>query len=166
MRYITGSNDLGGTSMFAPLEIRAIEIPELNERIAALPAYGRLAQTTRGLTYLKVDDNYIHHTFSLLTHPCQKPNYFIAEEEGVGAHISVFYPEEVVFINGSDLNELHHFSIEGLFFAELNKIRYYALKVAAPSLVALRQRYGLDKKLAINGCLVDMHITVGLAAIA
>lgn len=147
--------------MRKPLTLHFLELPQLFSVVTQLPANGKLGQTSTGLIYLKVDDEYIHRTHALLGIDCQKPDYFRQEEEGVGAHISVFYPEEAVAVKPNEINQSHHFHVEGLFFADLQEIRYYALKVTAPSLVALRRYYGKTEKLSIKNHLVDMHITVG-----
>ena len=126
-----------------------------------LPHVGKLKTTLLGLTYLSVDNNYVHRVFALINDKeLTKPDYF--QPSGVGAHISVIYPEEKIKIPSSELNQDYLFEIIGLFSATLADKFYYVLKVDAPTLVSLRKRYGLSEKLRIKNHLVDMHITVGV----
>lgn len=144
------------------LSITPLEIPEIISVTASLSHIGRIGLTDLGLTYLDIDDEYIHRTFQLIgDQQATKPDYF--DDSLVGAHISVIYPEEGVNCHKRDLNQEHSFSVSGIFTAILGGKRYYALKVKAPTLIALRRGYGLPSKLYFKEHWVDLHITVGVA---
>lgn len=138
-----------------------VEVYDLDNILSSLPMYGRLAETVEGLIYLDIDDGFIHNIYPLLQHTtAQKPPYFDAEHRGVGAHISVFYPEEQNTLHPDDWGKRHEFKIQKLAYVELNDTKYYALLVNAPSLVTLRLKYGFPKKLIFKDHLIDFHITV------
>lgn len=144
------------------LVTHSIEVSGLEETILSLPSVGRLAETAEGLVYLDIDDRYIHDIHALLS-PIQaeKPPYFDEEHQGVGAHISVFYPEEGYRLCQEDWRKAHAFKIQKLVSADLFDIRYYALLAQAPTLATLRLKYGAPRKLTYKNHLIDFHITVG-----
>lgn len=109
--------------------------------------------------FLKVDNDYIHNLFFLL-HECnsEKPNYF--GEGKVGAHITVFYPEENTVLDLSDIGVKHSFKPVGLFKVLFNLNEYIVLKIASPSLVSLRQKYNLPEELNYKGYNIWLHLTI------
>lgn len=143
------------------LSITPVDTPNLSKIVASLSHMGKLEVTDIGLVYLNIDDNYIHHLFALLPdNQAIKPDYF--GPNLIGAHISVFYPEENIHCINDDLHQIHHFNVLNLFTANLDSKKYYALKVFSPSLLALRRRYGLTDKLSFKNHWIDFHITVGV----
>ncbi len=144
------------------LAINTLSVPKLFDTVAQLPTIGQLKMNSFGLTYLDIDDNYIHSVFPLIPdHHAMKPDYF--GDDLVGAHISVIYPDEETICHKEDLNKEHHFAITGLFSAVLEGTKYYALKVKARSLISVRRRHGLTDKLFFKNNWIDLHITVGVA---
>lgn len=138
-----------------------LELPELERVASTLKSTGKLKESFGGLAYLDVDDAYIHKLFPLLhVDQAQKPDYF--GQTSIGAHITVTYPQEGVIINKEDIGQEHTFKILGVFVAEVGLNKYYVLRVEAPSLIALRHRYGLPDKLQFADYLVDFHITIGV----
>jgi hypothetical protein len=138
-----------------------VEVCDLHSILSSLPMHGRLSETAEGLVYLDVDDGFIHNTFPLLQHTrAQKPPYFDFEHGGVGAHISVFYPEERNTLHSEDWGKRFEFKIQKLVCVEFSDTKYFALLVNAPSLVTLRLKYGFEKKLTFKDYLIDFHITV------
>jgi hypothetical protein len=74
-------------------EIKIINTPLLIVAASQLSPAGKLAVSHNNLTYLNIDDNYIHQLFPLLKNQeIKKPDYF--GDDSVGAHITVIYPEE------------------------------------------------------------------------
>lgn len=145
----------------AHMSINTLSVPKLFDTVAQLPTIGQLKMNSLGLTYLDIDDNYIHSVFPLIQDPtATKPEYF--GEDLVGAHISVIYPEEEIICHKEDLNKEHHFAITGLFSAVLEGNKYYALKIKSPSLISVRRRHGLTDKLFFKNNWIDLHITVGV----
>lgn len=143
------------------LSMQQLSVPKLLDTVAQLSMKGHLKMNAFGLTYLDIDDNFIHQIFPLIPDMSAiKPEYF--GEDLVGAHISVIYPEEDISCHKSDLNKEHSFTVTGLFFAVIENKKYYVLKVKAPSLTSLRRRQGLPDKLSFKNCLIDLHITVGV----
>lgn len=150
-------------------ELKIIELdePDLIELASKLTQNGRIAVSNDNLSYLKIDDNFIHHLQPRLKgDTTQKPDYFNHSTNFIGAHISVIYPEEGILIDSVDLNAVHYFKVIGLFRAEYGPKVYYALRVHSPSLLELRHKYGLEDKLKLQNHLLDLHITVGIKAIA
>jgi hypothetical protein len=138
----------------------ALNLPDLLDAATHLPASGRLTLSKTNLTYLKIDDDYIHQLFPLLQNPqIQKPNYFAPGSEG--AHMSVIYPEENTLIRPTDLNQTHQFIIKDVLAAELNAKKYYILATESPSLLNLRRHYKLSDLLYFRGYSIGFHITVG-----
>ncbi len=135
--------------------------------IRQLPSDGVLTCNHNGLVYLDVTDDYIHRLFPLICDPhVYKPDYF-NEEDPIGAHISVIYPEEISSEFAiAELGQRYEFSADRLFCAELNAKNYYVLRIISEPLLKLRQQYGLPEKLHYQGYQLDLHITVGVAAAA
>lgn len=141
-------------------EITILNVPKLIQRAKQLPTHGRLATSTNRLTYLKVNDAFIHDLFPLLPEDEVKmPNYF--GPNGVGAHITTMYPEELPAVQATDLNREHSFVVLGLAVAKILASDYYVLLVNAPSLLTLRRKYDLDDQLCFKGYEIGFHITIG-----
>ncbi len=120
---------------------------------------GRLAITSSGLVYLKVDDAFIDQGFNLLSDKqAVPPDYF---NPYLGAHISVIYPEERRLSQLEQLGTHYSFTLQGLASLTIFPKRYYFLVVHAPELLRLRQLYGLTDKLLFKNHCIDLHITVG-----
>ena len=137
-------------------------ILQLNDSLSKLPKTGLLKRNALGLTYLDIDDNYIHQIFPLIKdNEIMKPEYF--GDDLVGAHISVIYPSEETLCHAAALNQQHLFSVSGLYSGIIENKKYYFLKVKAPSLTALRRRCGLEDKLFFKNYWIDLHITVGIS---
>lgn len=134
---------------------------KLIEAALQLSTSGYLAVTSKNLTYLDIDDQYIHQLFPLLEDKTiKKPDYF--GQNSIGAHISVIYPEENTSIDQVDLGIQHHFTINGIYTAELGLKSYYALIIESASLSQLRKKYGLPRLLCLKNFRVEPHITVGV----
>lgn len=149
-------------------ELKIIELnePDLIELASKLAQIGRIEVSQDNLSYLNIDDNFIHYLQPLLDDDTtQKPDYFDHSTNFIGAHISVIYPEEGIIIEPQDLNSIHRFTVTGLFRAECGQKIYYALRVISPSLLRLRHKYGLQDKLLLQNNLLDLHITVGVKLI-
>lgn len=145
------------------LPTHSLEIDGLADILAKLPTIGHIAKAKSGLIYLNVDDRYIHDVFPLLSYTkAQKPNYFDYDTDAIGAHISIVYPEENFLFHALDEGGRHSFSVEGLVYTELLNHRYFALKIQAPTLIVLRQRAGLRKKLCFKNYSIDLHMTIGV----
>ena len=144
-----------------PLVFTAMRIPGLSEILISLPTEGNVKQTFNNFLYLDIDDRYIHEIFSLLKQSkLQKPDYFSIETNVIGAHISIIYPDELIEVKTNFIGKRYDFTIDGLFFTEIFNTRYFALKVQAPGLLAIRQQYALPEKLKIYDYYIDFHITV------
>lgn len=145
------------------LHLKKIDLPKLMHKAVQLEPVGFMARSAENLTYLDIDDDYIHALFPLLTDKqARVPDYF--SENLIGAHISVIYPEENTIIMPNDLEKAHRFSIKGVYTAELElELKmYYFLLIESPSLVALRKKYGLASRPCFKSHLVEFHITVGV----
>lgn len=139
------------------LIITELNIPELLKTALELPNIGYL-ESSSNYTYLKISDAYIHQLFPFVQNKkISKPNYF--DKYSMGAHITIFYPEENKILDSEELNEEHHFKVIGAFSTVISSKRYYALKVEAPSLLKLRRKYLLPDKLAFKDHWIDFHIT-------
>ena len=146
-------------------EITPLDFPEIKTLTTHLPLFGRLAITRNSLVHLDIDDHYIHHLFPVLQPlNAQKPNYF--NDEGIGAHISVIYPEEKISFDLDDLHQTHYFEVRELVKAEINQKIYFALLVKSHSLQQLRDKYNLPNLLNFKGYSIPFHITIGTKAIS
>lgn len=143
--------------LYVPLEIK-----NLHAVLKPLPHFGQVV-LSNSYTFLNIDDRFIHDVFPLLAEfELQKPNYFDVNRYSMGAHITIFYPEEEVIVNESEIGTVHHFTIKELAMTELLGKKYYILKVDSPSLIALRKRYGLGKRLFFKNHFIDLHITIAV----
>lgn len=144
------------------LTLISLDIPNLINKARTFPAEGILSQSSDGLIYLDISDNYIHDLYPLLQEYCDsitKPDYFSIKS--AGAHISVIYPEEAISINSEELGKLYPFSVLQAFAANLGVKRYYVLTINSPELINLRRRYNLGPQLSFKNHWIDLHITIG-----
>lgn len=140
------------------------ELPEQSviEKATSFNAEGIMQQ--RGdYCYLNIDDCYIHQIYPLLAHyeHVEKPDYF-TEPDPIGAHISVIYPEEMVRVLPSQMNEKHRFSVSNLIKAQYGTKDYFLLSVVSPSLSAFRQLHYLSPRPIWKKQNIMFHITVGI----
>lgn len=130
----------------------------LIEKAKTFSKQGALKISDERLVYLDIDDNYIHQLFPLIGYVgVRKPDYF---SMGIGAHISVIYPNE----HKTDIHETentYQFEVISLFKAQTEDALYFALKVKSPELLQLRNQYQLGPQLSLNGYTIDLHITIG-----
>lgn len=131
---------------------------DLIEKAKTLSKQGALKISDERLVYLDIDDHYIHQLFPLIGYiGVRKPDYF---SMGIGAHISVIYPNE----HTTDIHEnksTYSFEVISLFKAQTEDAIYFALKVKSPELLQLRKQYQLGPQLNLNGYSIDLHITIG-----
>lgn len=86
--------------------ITNLKVLLLNKATSKFPSTGKIAVSNNNLTYLDIDDEYVHQLFPLLKNfNIKKPDYF--GEDSEGAHITVIYPEENKTINKDDLGQKH-----------------------------------------------------------
>jgi len=143
-------------------QLTTLNIPELKHAAALLPATGKLAISHNHLVYLDIDDNYIYQLFPLLKTPhIEKPNYF--STYGVGAHISVIYPEENKILQQKYLGQEYHFTLQEMVIAEINLKKYYILLVQSPALLHIRRKHELPDKLNFKNYEIGFHITIGVS---
>jgi hypothetical protein len=143
-------------------KITKLNIPNLIKISQQFDSTGKIEASINQLTYLKINDEYIHELFPLLhVTEIKKPNYF--GDGLVGAHISLIYPEENQIINPHDLGQKHHFKIKDIIIAELGVKKYYALLIESPSLLQFRRKYNLDDNLCFKGYSIGFHITIGIS---
>lgn len=114
--------------------------------------------------YLKVDDQYIHSIYPLLTQHVllKKPDYFTPPND-IGAHISIIYPEEQVTVQSKYNNQVHPFTINGLIKACYENTIYYALSITSPSLKKVRRQHLLHSNPTFKNQEIVFHITVGVS---
>lgn len=144
------------------LPTKLLDNPKLFNRALEITPVGYLFTSNENLTYLDVDDEYIHQLFPLLKNKqFKKPNYFGGEL--IGAHISAIYPEENTRVNKEDLGQRHEFKVKGIFTARLELKKYYVLIIESSSLLELRRKYGLSDMPFFKGYFVDFHITIAVA---
>lgn len=145
----------------ANLKMIRHSFPGLSDVLSQLPTVGSLKMNALGLTYLDIDDNYIHHISPLINDKdAVKPDYF--GDGLVGAHISVIYPSEETSCHEIDLNQQHQFSVSNMYSAIIENKKYYVLKIKAPTLTSIRRRCGLPDKLFFKNYWIDLHITVAI----
>lgn len=113
--------------------------------------------------FLNIDDRYVHEIYPMLTQygHVEKPDYFIVPN-GIGAHISVIYPEEMVKILPSSIGEKHEFVVDALIKAQYGLKEYFVLSVISPTLTTFRQSHYLPPRPIWKGQEVMFHITIGV----
>lgn len=137
-----------------------LAIPSLIEKAITFNPRGKLVTTNENYSYLNIDDCYIHQLFPFLQiENIQKPDYF--GDDGIGAHISVIYPEENTIIDSEEVDREHFFQIKKLVEAVLGAKTYYILLIESPSLRQIRRKYGLGDQLHFKDYLIGFHITIG-----
>ncbi|STX51835.1 Uncharacterised protein [Legionella busanensis] len=139
--------------------ITPLKTPKLMEIAAELPLQGTLAMSTNKLVYLDIDNDYIYRLYPLLDLPLiKKPDYF--NSGGIGAHISIIYPEEHESLIINQLGNCYYFTVQNFVSAQFEHKTYYALLVKSFPLLQLRQRYGLPDYLNFKGYKISFHITI------
>lgn len=142
------------------LTLTKIVAPNLIKESEKLIPLGKLAVSLNNLTYLDINDEYIHRLFPFIEEDdVTKPNYF--GKNSVGAHITVIYPEENQSAFPEELGVEHRFQIKGAYTGILGLKKYFVLTVNSPSLLQLRRRHGLSDKVCFKNHLIDFHITIG-----
>ena len=127
---------------------------------------GLLKKTRDNFVYLDISNDVINGFVSILDHEgVDKPPYNIKSFNSVGAHISVIGTDEY---NDHEIKEIKEIGQEFNFALKDLKStnpegwdgikRAYFLRVDAPELEELRNKYGLSK--LVKGH--DFHITVGV----
>lgn len=147
------------------LSFNRVNNPFLIEKAFHLTPKGVLSIHKNALTYLDIDDAYIHTLFPLLEESSvlEKPDYF--GKENIGAHVSIIYPEETLLPENNEIGTEHFFQVKGLVTTFLEGKLYYVLEVDAPSLLALRKKYGLPNQPCFKRHLVNFHITIATRAL-
>jgi hypothetical protein len=143
------------------ISFSCLDMPKLIKVARALPLQGYVEVSLDNLVYLDIDDDFIHKTYPMLLFPhIRKPNYF--NENPIGAHISIIYPEEKIYLLPEDMHQKHQFDIEGLYSAILFEKKYFVLKVKSLSLTQLRLKYNLHEKPCYKKHSLEFHITIAL----
>lgn len=137
-----------------------LDLPDLIKTANQLKMTGHLAISSNNLTYLNIQDEFIHQLFPLLNNPTiLKPAYF--GKNLTGAHITVIYPEENRTLHKSELGKEHSFKLQGVYAADLPWKTYFVIMVKCPSLLQLRNNYSLPNQLNFKNHWIDFHITIG-----
>lgn len=127
----------------------------------SLPRLGTLRSSVNHLTYLDIDDAYIHQLYPMVKDyqdKVNKPAYF--GPNLAGAHVTVIYPEENTFVRNEDLGQMHDFQVKEAYTADLDEKRYYILTIESETLAELRGQYGLPPQLCFKDHWLDFHITI------
>lgn len=140
------------------------DLLKIGGRLKTVPLYGKLKQANDGYVYVDVSNNFINGIFPLIRDPdAEKPPYFEAKYQKVGAHISVIKSEEAEMLEDiEEIGEEFAFKLGPLKSTEPegwdDMDRVWFIQLEAPELEQLRKKYGLSKKL--NGH--EFHITVAV----
>ena len=133
-------------------------------RLISVPLKAKLKQTDDGFIYLDIPNSMINAFYSLIDEKdIEKPPYDKAENNKIGAHISVMNqdefdePTEIAEI-GEDfsfkLSKIYSTKPDG--WDEMEHVWF--ISVESPDLEKLRKKYGLSKKHKGH----DFHITVAV----
>jgi hypothetical protein len=142
------------------LTVRALCNRELIEKAHALPRTGCLEQ--RGYySFLNIADSFIHELYPMLV----EQQYFMKPNYDIGAHITFTYQEESLCVEACDVGKVHTFEVQELWSAVLAGKEYIVLMVAAPSLGALRLKYGLHPQPKYKNERIDFHITLAVRSL-
>jgi len=126
---------------------------------------GELKKTKDNFVYLKVPDEIIDGLFNSLSEEgAEKPPYNTKEYNNTGAHISVFYSDEIEK-NNLNIKEIGKqfkfefgipYSVAPEGWDEMKRV--WVVEIKSPELEALRNKYGLSD--TING--LPFHVTFAL----
>ncbi len=141
----------------------------INYAKSHLPNYGILRkEDEHSYHYLKIHDDFIFKLFPYLKDQnLRMPDYF-PPKNFVGAHITLFYPDEITASNKvslsniKEINDSYSFEVTQIISVHAFHKRFVALVVEASALLALRKFYGLQEKLNYHGLLVPFHITIAI----
>ena len=113
--------------------------------------------------YLKVNDNYIHALYPFLSiyGDIKKPNYFNSPD-GIGAHISVIYPEEGIKPVITSSFHKHDFSVVQFGVANYQQKSFYVLIIHSYALERIRKQYMLHPMPLFQKQRIFFHITIGV----
>lgn len=145
------------------LIIDQLSCPNLFNSLSTFEKRGWIAQTEH-YCYLKIDDGFIHQAYPFLIEfntLIHKPDYF-DHQEGIGAHISIIYPEEQALLMTENMGQIHEFHIQNLLKIKFDRSYYYVLSVASASLARLREMHHLAPQPTFKGHPIMFHITVGV----
>lgn len=128
----------------------------------SLPHSGVL-QNSSGFVYVKVDDEYIHKLIPYIQKEgFEEPPYF-GNENLVGAHITVVYPDEMKTFEIKEIQEsgkIIHFTPKRCEIVQPPKWQdieeVYFIVIESPELDLIRAKYGLPKRE------YEFHITIGV----
>jgi hypothetical protein len=144
--------------------LQKLHLDKLMEHVDNLPKIGKIAYTQRRLLYLDVSDEYIYRLFPLIQDKnATIPDYFAGD--GIGAHISVIYPEESQALYKEEIGKEYQFTITGAARTIINHKHYFLVTASSPGLLAIRHKYHLSDQLSLKGFLIDFHITIGVSAV-
>ena len=138
--------------------------PELIDIARKIDIIGRLKIKNNGYVYLDVTNKFIDEITPLLNTGSSFKKLNTSKKESLGAHISVFYENELInnkIWEINEINQLFQFEVKELRYIERQTKngmqRLYLLAVDAQGLQRLRRQYGLYPKLLNH----DFHITLG-----
>lgn len=139
--------------------------PQVIEQVVQLDQRGILKQKPNGYLYLEVSPEFIANALPLLDVQGKiVPPRHYTSKNGIGAHISVIYENELIENEIWEIEELgqeYSFQVKELRTVKLqkdNKMRkLWLIAVEAPALENLRVKYGLKPYLKGH----DFHITIG-----
>jgi hypothetical protein len=144
--------------------ILLLKKPTITQLAATLLSKGKVAVSSNNLTYLDIDDAFVHATFPLLQNKeIFKPNYF--NPGSAGAHITIIYPEEGVKVDKNELGNEYQFKMKELVAVDINNKKYFVLLIDSPKLLQLRRKYSLPDNLCFKGYEIGFHITIGYSLI-
>lgn len=122
-----------------------------------LPQIGILQENRDGYVYLKVDNAFVDQIYPRLTNPLYKQAVSTRRLNSLGAHISVFYPQERSGTGDiEEVGQWFSFSIKRLAYVPPKSRKFIVLEVTSPSLEHLRKKYGLPPLLKGH----PFHITI------
>jgi hypothetical protein len=139
--------------------------PLVLEQVAQFEQKGVLKQKDNGYLYVDVSNDYITYSLPLLDVPGKlvPPSHYTSKN-GIGAHISVIYENELIDNEIWEIEELgqeYSFTVMELRTVKMtrdNKIKkLWLIAVDAPELEQLREKYGLSSFLKGH----NFHITIG-----
>lgn len=143
------------------LIVEELNNPKIVSAAKNFPNEGIIKLSQDNLLYLDIDDRFINELCPLFdSSKIVKPDYFSI---GIGAHISIIYPNEISSPIYDESDIKYHFEIDTLFKASTEDKTYYALSIVAPELLKIRNLNGLHSDLNLDGYLVEMHTTIAVS---
>ena len=136
-----------------------VDNPAVLETARKVNQVGQLCLKSNGFVYVNVEDSFVEDIVDIIPFEGDfKPTS--TGQKMMGAHISVFYEDEVIgheIWDFEDAGDWFTFEVKELRYIQMGNSRLWVLAVEAPGLERLRKHHGMKSKLKGH----YFYITIG-----